>query len=89
MHIKVTVHHLKKKTKSISRYHPRPIKYDFLRVDLSIDYCFNNAQMTPRCINGVEYTKCLRESQRSTYIKRQGKNKAASNGFKCYKKKLF
>lgn len=45
--------------------------------------------MTPRCINGVEYTKCLRESQRSTYIKRQGKNKAASNGFKCYKKKLF
>ena len=45
--------------------------------------------MTPRCINGVEYTKRLRESQRSTYIKRQEKNKAASNGFKCYKKKLF
>lgn len=31
--------------------------------------------MTPRCTNGVEYTKSLRESQRSNNIKRQEKKK--------------
>lgn len=35
----------------------------------SIDECFNNNQMIPKC-NGVECTESVREPQRSNYIKR-------------------
>ena len=63
----------KKKKKKENQYPgiiPDQLNMTFWGWTLGIDYC---AQMIPRCTNGVEYTKSLRESQRSNYIKRQGK----------------
>ena len=61
---------------------PDQLNMTFRGWTLGIDYCFNNAQMTPSCTNGVKYTKSLTESQGLITLKDKNK-KAASNGFKC------